>query len=196
MRHAGYIDRALNQGINHVAYIIAVVLIGACIIGFTAAPAYSQEDYLIGPEDKLNILVWGHDDLHRELSVSLEGNISFPLIGMVRAVDKTTSQLEKHITERLADGYIVNPQVSVGVSTFSSQKFFLMGEIEKPGKYVMEQGMNVLMAISMGGGLTPKAAPKRTKIIRVVDGKEAEIHVNMDTVINPGDTIIVPESFF
>ena len=196
MRHAGYIDRALNQGINHVAYIIAVVLIGACIIGFTAAPAYSQEDYLIGPEDKLNILVWGHDDLHRELSVSLEGNISFPLIGMVRAVDKTTSQLEKHITERLADGYIVNPQVSVGVSTFSSQKFFLMGEIEKPGKYDMEQGMNVLMAISMGGGLTPKAAPKRTKIIRVVVGKETEIHVNMDTVINPGDTIIVPESFF
>ena len=196
MRHAGYIDRALNQGINHVAYIIAVVLIGACIIGFTAAPAYSQEDYLIGPEDKLNILVWGHDDLHRELSVSLEGNISFPLIGMVRAVDKTTSQLEKHITERLADGYIVNPQVTVGVAEFSSQKFFLVGEIEKPGKYDMEQGMNVLMAISMGGGLTPKAAPKRTKIIRVVDGKETESRVTMDTVVNPGDTIIVPESFF
>ena len=196
MRHTGYVDRALNQGINHVTYLVSVVLIGACIIGFTVAPAHSQEDYLIGPEDKLNILVWGHDDLHRELSVSLEGNISFPLIGMVRAADKTTSQLEKHITEKLAEGYIVNPQVSVGVSTFSSQKFFLMGEIEKPGKYVMEQGMNVLMAISMGGGLTPKAAPKRTKIIRVVVGKETEIHVNMDTVINPGDTIIVPESFF
>ena len=56
--------------------------------------------------------------------------------------------------------------------------------------------MNVLMAISMGGGLTPKAASKRTSIIRVIDGKETEFRVTMDTLVQPGDTIIVPESFF
>ena len=195
-RYSRHISRTLNQEINHVTYIALVVLIGACIIGFTAGPAHPQEDYLVGPEDKLNIIVWGHDDLKRELPVSLEGNISFPLIGMIKAADKTTSQLEKNIAEKLADGYIVNPQVTVTVLAYSSQKFFIIGEIQSPGKYDLGPGVNVLMAISMGGGLTPKAAPKKTSIIRVVDGKRTEIRVTMDTVVKPGDTIISPESFF
>ncbi|MBN2570227.1 MAG: polysaccharide export protein [Deltaproteobacteria bacterium] len=195
-KYSRYICKTLNQEINHVTYIASVVLIGVWLLGFMALPAYSQEDYLIGPEDKLNIIVWGHDDLKRELPVSLEGNISFPLIGIIKAADKTTSQLEKEIAKKLADGYVVNPQVTVTVSEDSSQKFFIMGEIEKPGKYNLESGMNVLMAISMGGGLTPKAAQKRTKIIRVVGGRETEFRVTMDTVVKPGDTIIVPESFF
>ena len=121
----GY-HRCLRR-IRPVAVLTLLVLIGVWILGFAVPSAHAQDDYLIGPEDKLTIIVWGHDDLKRELPVSLEGNISFPLIGMVKAVDKTTSRLEKEIAQRLADGYIVNPQVTVTVSENSSQKFFITG---------------------------------------------------------------------
>jgi protein involved in polysaccharide export with SLBB domain len=71
-----------------------------------------------------------------------------------------------------------------------------MGEVQKPGQYNLERGTTVLMGISIGGGLTPKAAPNRTKIVREVDGKKTEIKAIMEALVQPGDTIIVPESFF
>ena len=74
--------------------------------------------------------------------------------------------------------------------------FYVMGEVQKPGQYNLERGTTVLMGISIGGGLTPKAAPNRTKIVREVDGKKTEIKAVMEALVQPGDTIIVPESFF
>jgi polysaccharide biosynthesis/export protein len=74
--------------------------------------------------------------------------------------------------------------------------FFVMGEVQKPGQYNLERGTTVLMSISIGGGLTPKSAPNRTKIVREVEGKKSEIKANMEDLVQPGDTIIVPESFF
>lgn len=74
--------------------------------------------------------------------------------------------------------------------------FFVMGEVKTPGKYNLERGTTVLNAISMGGGLTPLAAPKRTKITREQDGKKVEIPTTMETLVLPGDTIVVPQSFF
>jgi polysaccharide biosynthesis/export protein len=74
--------------------------------------------------------------------------------------------------------------------------FFVMGEVKIPGKYNLERGTTVLMGISMGGGLTAKAAQNRTKIVREKDEKKIEMKVTMDTLVLPGDTIIVPESFF
>ena len=74
--------------------------------------------------------------------------------------------------------------------------FFVMGEVKTPGKYNLERGTTVLNAISIGGGLTPLAAPKRTKITREQDGKKVEIPTTMETLVLPGDTIVVPQSFF
>ena len=257
-----------------------------------SGPIKAQEDYVIGPEDVLEIIIWGHNDLKRVQPVSLEGFITFPLIGQVRSTGKTTQQLEKEITRGLGAGYIVNPQISVTVKEYKSKKvfvmgevrnpgiypvskennllyilsqaggptkdageevviirpdnprfhgitleeaklkkekiikvnltdalagdregniiichgdsvvvprmpyFFVMGEVKKPGRYNLERGTTVLMAISIGGGLTPKSAPKRTRIIREHDGEKIEFRVMMKTLVQPGDTIIVPESFF
>ena len=177
------------------------VLFAAAVIGlfiFIIAPRAlnAQGDYILGPEDVLEIIVWGHEDLKRELPISLEGQITFPLIGEVKAAGRTTQQLEKVITRKLADGYIVNPQVTISVSEYRSQKFFIMGEVEKPGKYDLAPGTTVLMAISIGGGLTEKAAPGRTRIRREENGKKKEFKVTMDNLVQPGDTIIIPESFF
>ena len=74
--------------------------------------------------------------------------------------------------------------------------FFVTGEVKNPGKYYLENGTTVLMGISMGGGLSPKAAPNRTKIVREQEGKKNELKGTMETLVQPGDTVIVPESFF
>jgi len=271
-------------------------LFGPTLFFSNPAPLFAQGDYLVGNEDVLDITVWGHDDLRRVIPVSLEGMITFPMIGEVRAAGKTTQQLEKELAKKLGDGFLVNPQITVTVREYKSQKvfvmgqvenpgtypiskendllfilskaggpavlpekaagdeviivrpknptgkaltleeaeafqatiitinlkallagdpkqnitirngdsiivpqkpfFFVMGEVQKPGKYNLERGTTVLMAISMGGGLTQKAAEKRTKIVREEDGKKTETRVTLETLVQPGDTIIVPESFF
>ena len=257
--------------------------------------ALAQGDYMLGPEDMIEITVWGHEDLKRMVPVSLEGTITFPMIGEVRAAGKSTQQLEKELARKLGDGYLKNPQLTVTVKDFKSQKvfvmgevkspgtypvtkennllfalsqaggftkdageevvvirprdpvkqgkmmtleeaaadkkttilrvnlkdalggdrkdnipirdgdsiivpkmpfFFVMGEVKKPGQFPLERGTTVLNGISIGGGLTEKAAPNRTKIVREVEGKKTEIKVNMETLVQAGDTIIVPESFF
>jgi polysaccharide export outer membrane protein len=269
-------------------------LILLLILSFFASPcpAAAQGDYVIGPEDVLDITVWGHDDLRRSLPVTLEGKLTFPLIGEVKAAEKTTQELETEIATLLGDGYIVNPQVTVTIKEYRSSQvfvmgevknpgtysvskensllfilsqaggstknageqiviirpknpgsqaitleeaeqkkeeiikvnlkdalagskehnvaikngdsivvpsmsyFFVTGEVKKPGQYSLERGTTVLMAVSIAGGLTDLAAQKRTKIIREINGKKEEIKVEMDSIIQPGDTIIVPERFF
>ena len=174
--------------------LFAVVATGLFII--TPHVLKAQGDYILGPEDVIEIIVWGHGDLKRELPISLEGKISFPLIGEVKASGSTSQQLEKIIAGKLADGYIVNPQVTITVSEYRSQKFFIMGQVQKPGKYDLAPGTTILMAISIGGGLTEKAAPGRIKITRENGGMKKEFRATMETLVQPGDTIIIPESFF
>ena len=174
--------------------LFTVVATGLFII--TPRVLKAQGDYILGPEDVIEIIVWGHGDLNRELPISLEGKISFPLIGEVKASGSTRQQLEKIIAGKLADGYIVNPQVTITVSEYRSQKFFIMGEVEKPGKYDLAPGTTVLMAVSIGGGLTEKAAPGRIKITRENGDMKKKFKATMETLVQPGDTIIIPESFF
>lgn len=177
-------------------FVFLLVIISLGLFISTPSSIKAQSDYILGPEDVLEIIVWEHSDLKREMPISLEGRISFPLIGEVEAVGKTTQQLEKDIAKKLADGYIIHPQVTITVSEYRSQKFFIIGEVKSQGKYDLAPGTTVLMAISIGGGITEKAAPGRTKIRREENGKKKEFRVIMDTLVQPNDTIIVPESFF
>jgi len=267
-------------------------ILALCLAWLYPAPLRAQGDYLIGKEDILEIIVWGHEDLRRIMPVSLEGMISFPLVGDIQVAGISAGALEKVIAGKLGEGFIVEPQVSVTVKEYKSQRVFLMGEVNKPGtyavtrensilyvlseaggptkdageevviirpgkpvdraltieeaerrreqiiqvnlkdvlagdknskiairdgdsvivpkmpfffvmgevrspgKYNLERGTTVLMAISIGGGLTPKAAPSRTRITREQNGRKVEIRIGMEALVMPGDTIIVPESFF
>ena len=267
-------------------------ILALCLAWLYPAPLRAQGDYLIGKEDILEIIVWGHEDLRRIMPVSLEGMISFPLVGDIQVAGISAGALEKVIAGKLGEGFIVEPQVSVTVKEYKSQRVFLMGEVNKPGtyavtrensilyvlseaggptkdageevviirpgkpvdraltieeaerrreqiiqvnlkdvlagdknskiairdgdsvivpkmpfffvmgevrspgKYNLERGTTVLMAISIGGGLTPKAAPSRTRITREQNGRKVEIRIGMEALVLPGDTIIVPESFF
>lgn len=117
----------------------------------------SGKEYIIGPEDVLDIQVWGNDDLKRTVEVSQEGAFTFPLIDKVYAKGLTVFELEQLLKERLADGYLKEPQVNVTVSKYKNKKVVLLGEVRKPGTYVIKGRTHILELISEAEGLTDRA---------------------------------------
>lgn len=77
-----------------------------------------------------------------------------------------------------------------------AKAFFIMGEVKKPGRYNLDRGTTVRKAISMAGGTSEKAATGRTKVFRIIDGREIETRVGLDEMVKPNDTIVVPETYF
>ena len=115
---------------------------------------HAQENYRLGPEDEIEIKVWDHEDLKRTVRVGLDGHISFPFVGEINAKGLTILELKKELERRLAAGYIIDPNVSINVTEVKSQKFFVVGKVQKPGTYPLTKPITVTEAISIAGGLS------------------------------------------
>lgn len=165
-------------------------------------------DYRIGPGDTLQIFVWRNPELTQSVPVRPDGKISTPLVEDMVAVGKTPSQLARDVEKVLAE-YIRSPQVNVIVSNplsaFSQVK--VIGQVTTPQSVPYREGMRVLDVILAAGGLTEFAAGNRGKIVRKVDGKDTELRIKIDDLVNkgamkhnlelrPGDVVVVPQSFF
>jgi polysaccharide export outer membrane protein len=120
----------------------------------SSAESLPNKDYIIGPEDVLDIQVWGNDDMHRVVEVSKEGAFTFPLIDKVQAAGLSVFEIENVLKKRLAEGYFVSPQVTITVSKYKSQKVILLGEVKKPGSYIIKGNTHILELISEAEGLT------------------------------------------
>ncbi len=251
----------------------------------------SAGDYVIGAQDVLSIAVYDQTDLGGKFAVELDGSFTFPLVGRVQAGGLTIRNFEVELKKRLADGFFKNPQVTVAIEQYRSQRVFVTGEVRSPGAYSLTGDMTliealakagsttsnaseevvvvrgtkgvdgpiaidaagdkeiqrfnlkdlqsgagsvrnidlrdgdtiyvaraelvyifgevknpaaypiktdttVLQALSLAGGVTPNGAINRTKIIRVVEGDKREISVKLTAIVQPGDTIMVPERYF
>jgi polysaccharide export outer membrane protein len=173
----------------------------------SAAPAVSR-DYRILPADVLEITVFQEDDLKSTLRVTNEGTIAFPLIGVVNVGGLTPQQASQAIRDRLAQGYLVNPQVTVTVMEFSKRRFTVLGEVQKPGSYDLpdQQDITVLQAIGMAGGYTRIANPGKVTLMRRVNGQQRTFELNAKKMASgsaesaftvvPGDVITVAQSLF
>jgi protein involved in polysaccharide export with SLBB domain len=169
---------------------MALTVLLLCI---SSLGGYAQ-DFRISKGDVLKITVYENDDLATSTLVSPEGVINFPLIGDVKVAGLTVAEAEREISSRLSKGYLINPHVTVLIS--DTGLVYVTGEVQKPGAYKVESGTTVIKAIALAGGLTEKAAPKRTKLTRKINGSESVMKVQMNDPILPGDVVNVPESFF
>ena len=139
----------------------------------TNAGAYEGvSDYRIGPQDLLEISVFQVADLNRTVRVNTSGDISLPLIGVMRAGGRTTQELEADIAKSLDAKFLQNPQVTVFVKEFTSQRVTLEGSVKKPGIYPLTGRTTLIQAIAMAEGLDQLADLKGIVIFRVVDGKK------------------------
>jgi polysaccharide export outer membrane protein len=290
-----------------IRYLFVLTALAATLL--TGRPAMAQ-DYMLGGGDLLKITVYQNDDLTTETRVSGDGMISVPLVGKMEVAGETPAEVEQKIVQKLSQGYIIDPHVTVFVEEYKSKRVTILGEVAKPGVYELtanasileiiskaggltdkagdtvvikrkktpaqstdkpkavsvsnntsgaetmqaaeqsdpdntyiklnlkelmekgnladnpnvqdgdnifvtksgfiyvtgevkmpgaykyEEGTTVMKAIALAQGLTDKAAPGRTKLIRKVDGKDESMRVNMEDPCKPDDVISVPESFF
>jgi polysaccharide export outer membrane protein len=254
--------------------------------------AWQGSDYVVGGQDVVTVTVFDHPNLSGKFTVETDGAFTFPLIGRVKAGGMTPRAIEDEIGTRLRAGYIKNPQISVSVDQYRSQRIFvigavaqpgtyvltgnttliealsragsttsdavgeamivrarpgrevagpvlpenapdaevvrvdlrqlesgsltqnvrmadgdtivvprgeqvfLLGEVRSPGSYAVGKGTSVLQLLALGGGVTERGATGRIKIVRSVAGKKSETKVKLDDIVQPGDTVVVPEKYF
>src|SRR5262249_50430853 len=116
-----------------------------------ARPASGQTDYRIGPQDVLNVTVFGETDLSGKYTVEADGTFTYPLIGRVKAGGFTLREFEQELRKRLTGDYLKNPQVSIAVETYRSQRILVMGEVRAPGEYLLSSDMTLLAALARAG---------------------------------------------
>ncbi|EHU5128442.1 polysaccharide export protein [Vibrio vulnificus] len=151
------------------------------------------DDYQLGTGDKIEIIVYGEDDLSMKLKVGKAGVVNFPYIGEVRLTGRTPSEIEAEIENRLRGDYLLNPMVTINLESF--RLFYIAGEVEQPSGYEYQPRLTVEQAIAMAGGFTDRADKDD---INIRSGATLELIENVELThpVNPGDTVIVEQSFF
>lgn len=165
--------------------------------------------YIIGPLDSLNVFVWRNPELSVNVPVRPDGRITMPLVEDLSAAGKTPTELAREIEQKLS-GYVKDPFVTVTVNGFVGpfdQQIRVLGAATKPQALPFRSRMTLLDVMIAVGGLTEYASGNRATLVRVLDGKQKQFRVRLDDLIRdgdisanvemyPGDTLIIPESWF
>jgi polysaccharide biosynthesis/export protein len=196
-----------------VAFVMAIIMMGIALGCASLSKEALQEatrtykDFLLGPEDVLDVVVWRNQDLSRIVVVRPDGMISIPLIGDVQASGLTANQLAAQIAERLKE-IKQNPAVSVTVKEVNSYNVYVLGEVSKPGKYQLKSYTTLLQAIALAGGFTIYASKNNMQVVRNSvngDGVAHEIRIPVryddlvlgkgelgNLILKSGDIVVVP----
>ena len=198
--------------------VASLVLLFCAWLSLDSAPlqAAQQPEYVVGPSDVLSITVWGEAELSGKYTVGVDGAITFPLVGRTKVAGLTARAIEIDLRARLADGFLKDPQVTVDVAGFSSQRVFVIGEVETPGAQAVTGGTTLLEALARAGSLTDRAggellllrptapakspgpvlpgAPNVTEVARINIEDLQRGTVSDNTQLRDGDTIFVPRA--
>ena len=170
--------------------------------------AFYAEDTRLGPDDQLDIAVYlaggaqKLEDVSKVYAVSADGVVSFPMIGTVQAMDRSAKDVEAEIRARLADGFIVNPNVTVQVKEYRSKKVSINGEVHKPGTLTWRPEMTINEAVSEANGFTAMAKPNAVVVTRSDGTTVVKYTVPVERILNnqyqqfymrPGDSVYVPK---
>ncbi|WP_082548125.1 XrtA/PEP-CTERM system exopolysaccharide export protein [Massilia sp. Root335] len=196
----------------------AIVLAAACALALGGCATRGQQpietqvtdsQYLIGPGDAVNIIVWRNPEVSMSVPVRPDGKITTPLVEDLPAAGKTSTALARDIEKALSK-YIQQPVVTVVVTTFVGnydEQIRVIGQATKPQALPYRRNMSLMDVMIAVGGTTEFAAGNRASLIRNVDGKQQRFNVRLDDLIKegdisanvpmrPGDVLVIPESFF
>ena len=123
----------------------------------TPAQAQVHTDYLVGPQDVLNVRIYGEEKLSGRIRIDNDGSFPFEFLGRVKAEGMTTAEIEALLVKALGDGYLRNPQVSVEVVEYRSQSVFVTGEVRAPNKYSLPGNSTLMDLLTLAGSVTPNA---------------------------------------
>ncbi len=196
------------------AFALATLVLSACSNGPSLPPPGTvagavNEEYLIGPDDRLQIFVWRNTELSTTVPVRPDGKISIPLVEDIQAAGKTPTELARDIEGSLKK-FVDNPIVTVMVTNFVgpfSQQVRVVGQAQTPRAVPYREHLSVLDVMIQVGGLTQFAAGNRASLIRRENGQEVTYNLRLDDLLKdgdisanadllPGDVIIIPLSYF
>jgi polysaccharide export outer membrane protein len=196
----------------------AIMLAAACALALGGCATRGQQpvetrvtdtEYLIGPGDAVNIIVWRNPEVSMSVPVRPDGKITTPLVEDLPAAGKTSTALARDIEKSLSK-YIQQPVVTVVVTSFVGNyedQIRVIGQATKPQALAYRRNMSLMDVMIAVGGTTEFAAGNRASLIRNVDGKQQRFNVRLDDLIKegdisanvpmrPGDVLVIPESFF
>ncbi len=196
------------------AVALATLGLGGCASSKINVPgadmaAVPAKDYLIGPGDSVNIVVWRNPEVSTTVPVRPDGKITTPLVEDVQASGKTSTELARDIEKALAK-FIQQPVVTVIVTGFVGtygEQIRVIGQAAKPQALPYRRDMSLMDVLIAVGGVTEFASGNKATIIRTVDGKPQKLNVRLNDLIKegdisanvymrPGDVLVIPESFF
>jgi protein involved in polysaccharide export with SLBB domain len=187
------------------SFVLALLVFGAFgAIANVSSNAFAQtqppssaataESYVLGPNDRIRLKVYGEADITGEYEIDSNGQVSIPLAGHIKAADLTTKQLERSITSALAKGIVRDPRVNVEVALY--RPYYILGEVKKGGEYPYRLGLTVMDAVASAGGFTYRANENKVYLRRSGASVE-EVHaLDAPIPVFPGDNIRVPERYF
>ena len=188
----------------------AAVLEKAPSASAVVAPAGpgSAPNYVLAPNDLLEIKVFQEAELDTTARISADGKLNLPLIGELLLGGKTVQQGTRLIRDRLEARFLVDPQVTIRVIEPAKRLFTVLGQVQRPGTYRFpdRETLNLIQAIGVAGGYSRLAAPSRVTVKRVTDGREAVFKLDAKRMasdsttkafeIAPGDVITIGERLF
>lgn len=177
---------------NLVAFLAILVLAGSA----------TADSYKLQPGDILEVSVWKEPDLERDVLVTPDGTIAFPLVGGVDAGKMSVEQLSNEIASKL-EKYIPDPVVTVSLKQMLGNRIYILGKVNKPGEFVINRNVDILQALSMAGGLNPFADGDAIQVLRRhQDGNQTATgfsysavekgDLKQNRILLPGDVILVP----
>jgi polysaccharide biosynthesis/export protein len=204
-RHFSLGDAVMLQRLFRVAGLsfLFILSVSGAITGLPAhafaqteplPPAPAAGTYVLGPNDRVRLKVYGEPDIAGEYEVDVNGYVSVPLAGHIRAAGLTTTQLERSIAAALAKGIVRDPRVNVEVALY--RPYYILGEVKKGGEYPYRLGLTVMDAVASAGGFTYRANENKVYLRRSGAGVEEAYALDAPILVFPGDNIRIPERYF
>jgi len=156
--------------------------------------ASAAASYVLGPNDRIRLKVYGEADISGEYEIDSNGQVSIPLAGHIRAAGLTTRQLEHSITSALAKGIVRDARVNVEIALY--RPYYILGEVKKGGEYPYRLGLTVMDAVASAGGFTYRANENKVYLRRSGAGVEESYGLDAPILVFPGDNIRIPERYF
>lgn len=181
--------------------VVALFLLfaGASLFGAedqsAAVTAELRQSYRVNSGDEISVSVFGEPDLSAaSVRISEDGRIRMPFVGDVVVVGQTVVEIEVAIAQRLSDGYLVDPKVSVQVTRY--RQVFIDGEVRNPGSFDYQPGLTVRKLVTLAGGLTERASTRRINVVPASEVAGSSRKAQLDDLLRPGDQVTIAQSFF
>ncbi len=166
-------------------------LFGILFVFVLASLQFAQEkrslEYKIGPQDLLEITVFGLDEMNKTVRVSEDGNITLPLLGEIEVYNLTKTELEQKLARLLEEKYLQDPQVTIFISEYQSKRISIIGAVSEPGRYELLGRQTLLHMIAQAGGMTNQAGNEIIVVREKEDGTSKSLRISLDDLILKGD---------